>query len=119
MSSWGARSATFNGGRGWQLTWMKPVATITPEPKYFEKKKAHDGMHRLLLLFAMMGNRAPKLDVHSITKMADTRRPMAPSYSLPLAQAGAAAAASSALRSRKAKVSIDMAVGEWWKILRS
>jgi hypothetical protein len=42
----------------------------------------------------------PKLDVTMMTKIADTRRPMRPSYSLPVEQAGTGPSSSSLGRRR-------------------
>jgi hypothetical protein len=39
--------------------WMKAVATITPDPKYFATKKTHDGTSLDLLRFANVGKMAP------------------------------------------------------------
>ncbi len=78
------------------LTWMKAVATITPEPKYLATKKAHPGTRTPLFLWANIGKQAPtgtisncpvscslqvlpNNDPISMTKIAETLRPILPS----------------------------------------
>ncbi len=70
---------------------MKPVAMITPEPKYFATKNASFGTPTLGRLEANVGNHAPKKDPTKITKIADMRRPKRPSNSFSVAQVGGVA----------------------------
>lgn len=70
-------------------TWMKAVATMTPEPKYLAMKKAHSGTPMPLCLPAYTGKTAPIADPTMMTKMEEMRRPIRPSNSLPLAQVDA------------------------------
>jgi hypothetical protein len=41
------------------LTWMKAVAMITPEPKYFVMKNASGGTRMRFVRAAAIGRRAP------------------------------------------------------------
>ena len=67
---------------------MNAVATITPDPKYLQMKKTHSGTFIPLCLFAKTGKVAPIVEVTHIMKRAAMRRPMLPSYSLPVSQVG-------------------------------
>ena len=87
---------------------MKAVAMMTPEPKYFAMKNAHSGTPTPLCRLAYTGNAAPVVvrdqavdaldglrripnsEPNSITKMAETRRPIRPSNSLSEVHAGLA-----------------------------
>lgn len=72
---------------------MNAVATITPEPKYFAMKKAHDGTPTPRCRAANTGNHVPKNDPTRITKMDDIRKPKRPSNSLPVSHVGTAVSA--------------------------
>lgn len=63
-------------------TCMNAVATITPEPKYLEIKRIHEGIPTPLRLAANTGNHVPKKEPIRITKIAEMRTPMRPSKSL-------------------------------------
>lgn len=72
--------ASFAGAR----RWMKAVAMMTPEPKYFAMKKAVLGTCMRLDLASTMGTTAPRRLPIKMTKMELMRRPRRPSYSLPV-----------------------------------
>ena len=78
---------------------MKAVAMMTPDPKYLAPKKTHDGTSFESLRFAKVGKmapgcyeyksalsrsrtnyRLPKRDPAMMTKMAEMRTPIRPSY---------------------------------------
>lgn len=94
-------SASFAGARSWNSgqqvvnisfaspspTCMKAVATITPEPKYLATKNAHAGTPMPFLLAAKTGNHVPRKLPTRMTKMAEMRVPMRPSYPFPVSQA--------------------------------
>lgn len=90
--------------------WTNAVATMTPDPKYLQIKKTHSGTLSPLCRFAKMGKVAPIEEVTQMMKRAATRRPMRPSYSLPVSQAGLVSA-SSCRAIRFAKDSRDAMVG--------
>ena len=66
---------------------MKAVATMTPEPKYFAMKKAHEGTPAPGCLAAKTGNHVPRKDPTRITKMDEMRTPTRPSKSFSVGQA--------------------------------
>jgi hypothetical protein len=66
---------------------MKAVATMTPEPKYFAMKKAHEGTPAPGCLAAKTGNHVPRKDPTRMTKMDEMRTPMRPSKSFSEGQA--------------------------------
>jgi hypothetical protein len=61
---------------------MNAVATITPEPKYLEIKRIHEGIPAPSRLAANTGNHVPKKEPIRITKTAEMRTPVRPSKSL-------------------------------------
>lgn len=61
------------------LTWMKAVATMTPEPKYFATKNDQFGAPTLGCLTAKTGKHAPSSEPMRMTKMDEIRRAMRPS----------------------------------------
>lgn len=75
---------------------MKAVATMTPEPKYLARKKAHCGTPRPCLLEANTGNHVPNQAPTRITKIAEIRTPRRPLYSFPVSHAGGASGVSGA-----------------------
>ena len=66
---------------------MKAVATMTPDPKYFAMKKAHEGTPAPGCLAAKTGNHVPRKDPTRITKMDEMRTPTRPSKSFSVGQA--------------------------------
>lgn len=88
---------------------MKAVAMMTPEPKYFAMKNPHSGTPTPRCRLAYTGNAAPVVvrdhavnapeiglrripnsEPSSMTKMAETRRPVRPSKPLSEVHAGLA-----------------------------
>lgn len=65
---------------------MKAVAMMTPEPKYLMMKKKIWGTRTRDCFLKKRGIRQPMNEPKKMTKIADMRKPMRPSYSLPASQ---------------------------------